>query len=230
MKKKGIKILLVDDDPDVIEIIRFNLDQEGYLISTASDGKRAIEEADREVPHLIIMDVMMPNMDGIEACGLLRKDPRFKETIIMFLTARGEDYSHVAAFDAGADDYVTKPVKPKVLVSKVKALLRRLREEDKNQEKLQIGKLIIDREKYQVTLDGKVFSLPRKEFELLFLLASKPEKVIKREKIMEIVWGSEVVVGDRTIDVHIRKLREKIGDKYFKTVKGVGYKFVPLNL
>ena len=230
MKKKGIKILLVDDDPDVIEIIRFNLYQEGYLISTASDGKKAIEEADREVPHLIIMDVMMPNMDGIEACGLLRKDPRFKETIIMFLTARGEDYSHVAAFDAGADDYVTKPVKPKILVSKVKALLRRLREEDKNQEKLQIGKLIIDREEYQVTLDGKVFSLPRKEFELLFLLASKPEKVIKREKIMEIVWGSEVVVGDRTIDVHIRKLREKIGDKYFKTVKGVGYKFVPLNL
>jgi len=230
MKKKGIKILLVDDDPDVIEIIRFNLDQEGYLISTASDGERAIEEADREVPHLIIMDVMMPNMDGIEACGLLRKDPRFKETIIMFLTARGEDYSHVAAFDAGADDYVTKPVKPKILVSKVKALLRRLREEDKNQEKLQLGKLIIDREEYQVTFDGKVFSLPRKEFELLFLLASKPEKVIKREKIMEIVWGSEVVVGDRTIDVHIRKLREKIGDKYFKTVKGVGYKFVPLNL
>ena len=230
MKKKGIKILLVDDDPDVIEIIRFNLDQEGYLISTASDGERAIEEADREVPHLIIMDVMMPNMDGIEACGLLRKDPRFKETIIMFLTARGEDYSHVAAFDAGADDYVTKPVKPKILVSKVKALLRRLREEDKNQEKLQIGKLIIDREEYQVTFDGKVFSLPRKEFELRFLLASKPGKVIKREKIMEIVWGSEVVVGDRTIDVHIRKLREKIGDKYFKTVKGVGYKFVPLNL
>ena len=228
MKKKGIKILLVDDDPDVIEIIRFNLDQEGYLISTASDGKKAIEEADKEVPHLIIMDVMMPNMDGIEACGLLRKDPRFKETIIMFLTARGEDYSHVAAFDAGADDYVTKPVKPKILVSKVKALLRRLR--DKDEEKLQIGKLIIDREEYQVTFDGKVFSLPRKEFELLFLLASKPEKVIKREKIMEIVWGSEVVVGDRTIDVHIRKLREKIGDKYFKTVKGVGYKFVPLDL
>ena len=230
MKKKGIKILLVDDDPDVIEIIRFNLDQEGYSISTASDGKKAIEEADREVPHLIIMDVMMPNMDGIEACGLLRKDPRFKETIIMFLTARGEDYSHVAAFDAGADDYVTKPVKPKILVSKVKALLRRLRDEDKNEEKLQIGKLIIDRPADRETTQGKVFSLPRKEFELLFLLASKPEKVIKREKIMEIVWGSEVVVGDRTIDVHIRKLREKIGDKYFKTVKGVGYKFVPLNL
>jgi two-component system alkaline phosphatase synthesis response regulator PhoP len=221
---------LVDDDPDVIEIIRFNLDQQGYSISTASDGKKAIEEAGRKVPHLIIMDIMMPNMDGIEACGLLREDPRFKETIIMFLSARGEDYSHVAAFDVGADDYVTKPVKPKILVSKVKALLRRLRDEDKDEEKLQIGKLIIDREEYQVTFDDKVFSLPRKEFELLFLLASKPGKVIKREKIMEIVWGSEVVVGERTIDVHIRKLREKIGDKYFKTVKGVGYKFVPLNL
>ena len=230
MKKKEIRILLVDDDPDVIEIIRFNLVQKGYSISTARDGKKALEEAYRKVPHLIIMDVMMPNMDGIKACELLRKDPRFKETIIMFLTARGEDYSHVAAFDAGADDYVTKPVKPKILVSKVKALLRRLRDEDKNEEKLKIGKLIIDREEYKVTFDGKVFSLPRKEFELLFLLASKPEKVIKREKIMEIVWGSEVVVGDRTIDVHIRKLREKIGDKYFKTVKGVGYKFVPLNL
>lgn len=230
MKKKGIRILLVDDDPDVIEIIRFNLVQEGYSILTARDGKKALEEANREDPHLIIMDVMMPNMDGIEACELFRKDPRFKETIIMFLTARGEDYSQVAAFDAGADDYVTKPVKPKILISKVKAILRRLKDEDKNEEKLKIGKLIIDREEYKVTFDGKVFSLPRKEFELLFLLASKPEKVIKREKIMEIVWGSEVVVGDRTIDVHIRKLREKIGDKYFKTVKGVGYKFVPLNL
>ena len=230
MKKKEIRILLVDDDPDVIEIIRFNLDHEGYGILTASDGKKAIEEAKKEVPHLIVMDVMMPNMDGIEACRLLRKDPRFNETIIMFLTARGEDYSHVAAFDAGADDYVTKPIKPRVLVSKVKALLRRLRDEHNKEAKLQIGKLIIDREAYQVTFDSKVFSLPKKEFELLFLLASKPEKVIKREKIMEIVWGSEVVVGDRTIDVHIRKLREKIGDKYIKTIKGVGYKFVPFNL
>lgn len=230
MKKKEIRILLVDDDPDVIEIIRFNLDHEGYGILTASDGKKAIEEAKKEVPHLIVMDVMMPNMDGIEACRLLRKDPRFNETIIMFLTARGEDYSHVAAFDAGADDYVTKPIKPRVLVSKVKALLRRLRDDYDKEVKLQIGKLIIDREAYQVTFDSKVFSLPKKEFELLFLLASKPGKVIKREKIMEIVWGSEVVVGDRTIDVHIRKLREKIGDKYIETIKGVGYKFVPLNL
>jgi two-component system alkaline phosphatase synthesis response regulator PhoP len=172
------------------------------------------------------MDVMMPETDGIEACEQLRKDPIFNDTIIMFLTARGEDYSYVAAFDAGADDYVTKPIKPKIIVSKVKALLRRLKKAEENQEKLQFGKLIIDREQYEITHKGKILSLPRKEFELLYFLASMPEKVVKREKIMEIVWGSEVVVGDRTIDVHIRKLREKVGDKYFKTVKGVGYKFV----
>jgi len=226
MKKKDIKILLVDDEPDVIEIIRYNLDQEGYKIYTASDGKEALKKAKKNIPHLIIMDVMMPNIDGIEACEQLRNDVSFNETIIMFLTARGEDYSQVAALEAGADDYVTKPIKPKIIVSKVKALLRRLKNEEPTQEKIQIGKLIIDRDKYEVTHMGKSFSMPRKEFELLYLLASKPDKVIKREKIMEIVWGSEVVVGDRTIDVHIRKLREKIGDKYFKTVKGVGYKFI----
>ena len=226
MKKKDIKILLVDDEPDVIEIIRYNLDQEGYKIYTASDGKEAIEKAKKKIPHLIIMDVMMPKMDGIDACEQLRNDIRFNDTIIMFLTARGEDYSYVAAFDAGADDYVTKPIKPKVIVSKVKALLRRLKKEEQTQEKIQIGKLIIDREQYEVTHMDKSFSMPRKEFELLYLLASNPDKVVKRDKIMEIVWGSEVVVGDRTIDVHIRKLREKVGDKYFKTVKGVGYKFI----
>ena len=205
---------------------RYNLDQEGYKIYTASDGKEAIEKAKKKIPHLIIMDVMMPKMDGIDACEQLRNDIRFNDTIIMFLTARGEDYSYVAAFDAGADDYVTKPIKPKVIVSKVKALLRRLKKEEQTQEKIQIGKLIIDREQYEVTHMDKSFSMPRKEFELLYLLASNPDKVIKRDKIMEIVWGSEVVVGDRTIDVHIRKLREKVGDKYFKTVKGVGYKFI----
>ena len=171
------------------------------------------------------MDVMMPEMDGIEACEELRSDPTFDDTIIMFLTARGEDYSYVAAFDAGADDYVTKPIKPKIIVSKVKALLRRLKNEEKNQDKIQFGKFIIDKERYEVTHKGRTFSLPRKEFELLFLLASRLDKVVKREKIMELVWGSGVVVGDRTIDVHIRKLREKLGNKYFKTVKGVGYKF-----
>ena len=226
MKKKDIKILLVDDEPDVIEIIRYNLDQEGYKLYTASDGKEALKKAKKNIPNLVIMDVMMPIMDGIEACEQLRNDECFNDTIIMILTARGEDYSYVAAFEAGADDYVTKPIKPKIIVSKVKALLRRLKNEEQTQEKIQIGKLIIDREQYEVTHMGKPFSMPRKEFELLYLLASKPDKVIKREKIMEIVWGSEVVVGDRTIDVHIRKLREKIGDKYFKTVKGVGYKFI----
>jgi two-component system alkaline phosphatase synthesis response regulator PhoP len=224
MKKKDIKILLVDDEPDVIEIIKFNLDQEGYQVKTATNGSEAVKKAKKTFPHLIILDVMMPEMDGIEACEILRKDPKFNNTIIMFLTARGEDYSYVAAFDAGADDYVTKPIKPKILVSKIKALLRRLKKEEET-EKLRFGKLIIDKEQYEVTQNGNTLSLPRKEFELLFLLASKPDKVVKREKIMEIVWGSEVVVGDRTIDVHIRKLREKIGDKYFKTVKGVGYKF-----
>jgi two-component system alkaline phosphatase synthesis response regulator PhoP len=226
MKKKDIKILLVDDEPDVIEIIRYNLDQEGYKLYTASNGMEALEKAKKKIPHLIIMDVMMPKMDGIEACEQLRNDIRFNDTIIMFLTARGEDYSYVAAFDAGADDYVTKPIKPKIIVSKVKALLRRLKKEEQTQEKIQIGKLVIDREQYEVTHMDKSFSMPRKEFELLYLLASNPDKVIKRDKIMEIVWGSEVVVGDRTIDVHIRKLREKVGDKYFKTVKGVGYKFI----
>ena len=226
MKKKDIKILLVDDEPDVIEIIRYNLEQEGYNVNIAYNGKEALQKAQKNTPHLIIMDVMMPEMDGIEACEEFRSDPTFNDTIIMFLTARGEDYSYVAAFDAGADDYVTKPIKPKIIVSKVKALLRRLKKEEENQDKIQLGKLIIDKEKYEVTHKGKTFSLPRKEFELLYLLASKPDKVLKREKIMEVVWGSDAVVGDRTIDVHIRKLREKVGDKYFKTIKGVGYKFV----
>jgi len=227
MKKSDIKILCVDDEPDILEILKYNLSNEGYNISTAADGKSAIEMAYNISPNLIIMDVMMPNMDGIEACEKLRSDDKFNDTIIMFLTARGEDYSHVAAYDAGADDYVTKPVKPKVLVSKVKGLLRRLQKViAKDINEIVFDDIKIDREKYKVYISDKVLNLPRKEFELLYLLASKPDKVYKREKIMETVWGSEVVVGDRTIDVHIRKLREKIGDKYFKTVKGVGYKFV----
>ena len=227
MKKSDIKILCVDDEPDILEILKYNLSNEGYNISTAADGKSAIEMAYNISPNLIIMDVMMPNMDGIEACEKLRSDDKFNDTIIMFLTARGEDYSHVAAYDAGADDYVTKPVKPKVLVSKVKGLLRRLKKViAKDINEIVFDDIKIDREKYKVYISNNVLNLPRKEFELLYLLASKPDKVYKREKIMETVWGSEVVVGDRTIDVHIRKLREKVGDKYFKTVKGVGYKFV----
>ena len=227
MKKSDIKILCVDDEPDILEILKYNLSNEGYNISTAADGKSAIKIAKDTIPNLIIMDVMMPNMDGIEACEKLRSDEKFNDTIIMFLTARGEDYSHVAAYDAGADDYVTKPVKPKVLVSKVKGLLRRLQKViAKDINEIVFHDIKIDREKYKVYISDNVLNLPRKEFELLYLLASKPDKVFKREKIMEIVWGSEVVVGDRTIDVHIRKLREKVGNKYFKTIKGVGYKFV----
>ncbi len=227
MKKSDIKILCVDDEPDILEILKYNLSNEGYNVSTAADGKSAIKIAYSISPNLIIMDIMMPKMDGIEACEKLRSDEKFNDTIIMFLTARGEDYSHVAAYDAGADDYVTKPVKPKVLVSKVKGLLRRLKKVIANDiNEIVFDDIKIDREKYKVYISDNVLNLPRKEFELLYLLASKPDKVFKREKIMETVWGSEVVVGDRTIDVHIRKLREKVGDKYFKTVKGVGYKFV----
>ena len=227
MKKSDIKILCVDDEPDILEILKYNLSNEGYNVSTAADGKSAIEIAYNISPNLIIMDVMMPNMDGIEACEKLRSDEKFNDTIIMFLTARGEDYSHVAAYEAGADDYITKPVKPKVLVSKVKGLLRRLQKViAKDINEIVFDDIKIDREKYKVYISDNVLNLPRKEFELLYLLASKPDKVYKREKIMETVWGSEVVVGDRTIDVHIRKLREKVGDKYFKTIKGVGYKFV----
>ena len=227
MKKSDIKILCVDDEPDILEILKYNLSNEGYNVSTAKDGVSAIKKANDSKPNLIIMDVMMPNMDGIEACEKLRNDLKFNDTIIMFLTARGEDYSHVAAYEAGADDYVTKPVKPKVLLSKVKGLLRRSNKkiEPENNE-IELENIKIDRESYKVYVSGQSLSLPRKEFELLYLLASKPDKVFKRDKIMEMVWGGEVIVGDRTIDVHIRKLREKIGDKYFKTVKGVGYKFV----
>ena len=224
MEKKNTKILLVDDEPDIVELIRFNLEQKGYQISTASDGLEAIKVAEKEIPHLIIMDVMMPNLDGIETCERLRQDDRFSDTIIMFLTARGEDYSYVAAFDSGADDYVTKPIKPKVLVSKVKGLLRRLKEKE-SKNVFVFNKLTIDRDSYKVINEDKELSLPRKEFELLFLLASKPGKVFTREKIMDKVWGGDVV-GDRTIDVHIRKLREKICNRYFKTVKGIGYKFI----
>ena len=227
MKKSDITILCVDDEPDILEILKYNLSSEGYNVLTANDGLSAISKAKEIIPNLIIIDIMMPNMDGIEACEKLRADQKFNDTIIMFLTARGEDYSHVAAYEAGADDYVTKPVKPKVLVSKVKGLLRRLKKViDNDINEIEFENIKIDREKYKVYISDKILNLPRKEFELLYLLASKPDKVFKRDKIMEMVWGGEVIVGDRTIDVHIRKLREKIGDKYFKTVKGVGYKFV----
>ena len=226
MKKENIKILLVDDEPDIVEIIRFNLERVGYQISTAYNGVEAIKVAEKEIPHLIILDIMMPGIDGIETCERLRQDSKFNDTVIMFLSARGEDYSYVAAFEAGADDYTNKPIKPKVLVSKVKGLLRRFKDVESTDTLLEFPNLRIDREKYKVTLNGEELSIPRKEFELFFLLASKPGKVFKREKIMDKIWGSDVVVGDRTIDVHIRKLREKLGDHWFKTIKGVGYTFV----
>jgi len=226
MKKKDIKILLVDDEPDILEIVGYNLTNEGYQIFTGENGVEAVKLAKKHKPHLIILDVMMPEMDGIEACEQIRKIPDLTETIITFLTARGEDYSQLAGFEAGADDYITKPIKPKVLMSKVKALLRRFKEEEKGDDILKIGNLVIDREEYKIIKNKKEIVLPRKEFELLSLLASKPNKVFKREDILDRVWGNEVVVGGRTIDVHIRKLREKIGDDSFKTIKGVGYKFV----
>lgn len=226
MNTKDIKILLVDDEPDILEIVGFNLANEGYTIITAENGLEAVKKAKKEKPHLIVLDVMMPEMDGIEACEHIRQIPELKDVIITFLTARGEDYSQLAGFDAGADDYITKPIKPKVLVSKVKALLRRYREEEKQGNIIKIGDLTIDRDEYNIILKGKKINLPRKEFELLSLLASKPDKVFKRDEILDKVWGNDVIVGGRTIDVHIRKLREKIGNNSFKTVKGVGYKFV----
>lgn len=226
MDKKDIKILLVDDEPDILEIVGYNLSNEGYKVITAENGLEGVKMAKKEKPQLIILDVMMPEMDGIEACEQIRQIPELQDSIVTFLTARGEDYSQVAGFEAGADDYITKPIKPKVLVSKVKALLRRFKEEEKQDNVVKIGNLTIDRDEYKILLKGKEIVLPRKEFELLSLLTSKPGKVFKREEILDKVWGNEVVVGGRTIDVHIRKLREKIGDQSFKTVKGVGYKFV----
>ncbi len=228
MKNTDIKILLVDDEPDILEIVGYNLKNEGYKVFTAKNGVEAVETAKKITPHLIILDIMMPKMDGIEACEKIRAIKGLEHVLITFFTARGEDYSQVAGFDVGADDYITKPIKPKVLVSKIKALLRRIKVTNTTQssDALVVGNITIDREEYVVIKDGKKLSLPRKEFELFSLLASKPGKVFKRDDILDNVWGNEVVVGGRTIDVHIRKLREKIGDDYFKTVKGVGYKFV----
>ena len=224
MKKNKIKILIVDDEPDIIEILKFNLENEEYKVISAENGKEALKLADQHLPNLIILDLMMPIMDGIETCERLRMDKKFNNTLIIFLSARGEDYSQVAAFESGADDYITKPIKPRILNSKVKALLRRFKND--SSQILSYQNIVIDSEKYIVEVHGKSINLPRKEFELLFLLASKPGKVFKREKIMESVWGSDVIVGDRTIDVHVRKLREKIGENFLKTIKGVGYQFI----
>lgn len=225
MKKRDIKILLVDDEQDILEIVGYNLGQEGYRIFTASNGLEAIENARKVLPHLILMDVMMPKMDGMEATEAIRKIDGLSNVIIAFFTARSEDYSQVAGFDAGADDYITKPIKPKLLVSKVKALLRRLKNGDSfAADTLNVAGITINREEYKIIKNDIEIILPRKEFELFYLLASKPGKVFTREEILERVWGNEVIVGGRTIDVHIRKLREKISEDLFKTIKGVGYK------
>lgn len=218
------RVLIVDDEPDILEFISYNLKKEGYEVYVNNNGRDAIQTAKRVHPHLILLDVMMPDLDGIETCRIIREDNSLKDTIIAFLTARNEDYSQIAGFDAGADDYINKPIKPRVLTSRLQALLRRLNGGDKSGQ-IDVAGLSINREKYLVTQDGVEHNLPRKEFELLSLLASKPGKVFTRDDILKQVWGGQVVVGDRTIDVHIRKLREKFGEDCIKTVKGVGYKF-----
>jgi len=231
MNDDKFKILLVDDEVDILEFISYNLEKEGYKVYTATNGLEAIKIAEKKLPHLIILDVMMPEMDGIAACEEIRKNPLLKNTVIAFLTARGEDYSQIAGFEAGADDYITKPIRPKVLVSRVKALLKRtgaatVAAVPADTNMLTIGNLVIDKERYLIKMGTEEMVLPRKEFELLSLLVSKPGKVFTREEIYYTVWGDNVVVGDRTIDVHIRKLREKIGNDHIKTLKGIGYKFV----
>ncbi|HRH02119.1 MAG: response regulator transcription factor [Bacteroidetes bacterium] len=225
MATEGQTILLVDDDTDILEFLSYNLRKEGYRVLTADNGKQAVEIALQEKPQLILLDVMMPGMDGVETCNQLRENSELQQVIIAFLTARNEDYSQIAGFEVGADDYISKPIKPRVLISRIKALLRRNRNLAPAVENLHLGGIVIDREQYCIEKDGEKIYLPKKEFELLALLSSKPGKVFTREHILSQVWGDDVVVGDRTIDVHIRKLREKLGDTYIKTVKGVGYKF-----
>jgi two-component system, OmpR family, alkaline phosphatase synthesis response regulator PhoP len=224
------KILVVDDETDILEFISYNLRNEGFSVHTATDGLMALESAVKIIPHLILLDIMMPGMDGIETCEKLRSHPALNNTLIVFLTARGEDYSQIAGFEAGADDYVVKPVKPKVLVSRINALLKRLDKDVQDIQAdtilLQKGDLKIDRERYIVFKGKDELSLPKKEFELLLLLASKPGRVYTRDEIFNRIWDDNVIVGDRTIDVHIRKLREKIGDDHIRTIKGVGYKFI----
>lgn len=225
MADKIFKILIVDDEQDVLEFLSYNLSKEGFEVFQADNGKAGIEIAKKEDPDIILLDVMMPEMDGIETSRTLREMPQFENTIIAFLTARTEDYSQIAGFETGADDYISKPIKPRVLISRLKALLRRYESKEEKKTIIDVGNLQIDRERYVIVFNGVDMSVPRKEFELLYLLASKPGKVFKREEILNEIWGRDVIVGDRTIDVHIRKIREKLGDELIKTVKGIGYKF-----
>ncbi len=231
MKSPEQKILLVDDEKDILEFISYNLKKEGYEVLTARNGRDGIEMARKYVPQLILLDVMMPEMDGIETCEEIRKIPGLENTVIAFLTARGEDYSQIAGFEAGGDDYIIKPIKPKVLISRIKALLKRYEYSvsgtvEPDNVRISSKDLVLDRERFLVLKEGKELTLPKKEFELLSLLISKPDKVFTRDEIFHRVWGDDIIVGDRTIDVHIRKLREKIGEDHIKTVKGVGYRFV----
>lgn len=225
MAEKTFKILVVDDEPDILEFLSYNLEKEGFSVETAENGKQALEKAKKNQPDIVLLDVMMPEMDGIEACRTMREMPQFEHTIIAFLTARTEDYSQIAGFETGADDYISKPIKPRVLVSRLKALLRRYEAKESKSSFLDVGNIQIDRERYLIIFNGTEMAVPRKEFELLYLLASKPGKVFKRDEILNEIWGRDIIVGDRTIDVHIRKLREKLGEDLIKTVKGIGYKF-----
>lgn len=224
-----MRILIIDDEIDILNIIQYTLVKQGFEVDISTNGKEGIDKAKKNIPDLVILDVMMPEMDGIEVCEVFRADSKFDHTVIAFLTARGEDFSQIAGLDAGADDYITKPIKPNLLISRVNALLRRKvqgEEEGTKNDALAFGDLIIDKQKYQVNKNGEELHLPKKEFELLYLLATKPNYVFERDFILNTIWGTDIVVGDRTIDVHVRKLREKIGSRFIKTVKGIGYKFV----
>jgi two-component system, OmpR family, alkaline phosphatase synthesis response regulator PhoP len=219
------KILLVDDEPDILDFLRYNLQKEGFQVYVANDGREGLQLAEQIKPDMVILDIMMPRMDGVELCRHLRSKPEFSQLIIVFLTARDEDYSQIAALDIGGDDYITKPIRPRVFISRIKALLRRLDRTDEADTVIAVADLLIDRERITVKQNEVEIELAKKEFELLLLLASKPGKVFTREEIFHKIWGTDVIVGNRTIDVHIRKLREKIGEDYIRTIKGIGYKF-----
>ena len=222
----GKKILIVDDEPDIIEFLQYNLKKEGYTVVTAQDGKHALHVAEREKPNLILLDIMMPELDGVETCRILRSKKEYNDVPIAFLTARDEDFSQIAALDVGGDDYITKPIKPRVLMSRINALLRRVGKlDEESQLIIQLSDLVINKEKVLVYKNDRPIELPKKEFEILWLLASRPGRVFTREEIFDKIWGADVIVGNRTIDVHIRKLRERLGETYIKTMKGIGYKF-----
>ena len=225
MDISSIKVLVVDDDPDIVEILKYNLKNSGYSVKSAGNGVEAVKKAKKFIPDIILMDVMMPEMSGIEACEEIKNIDQLSQAVIIFLSARSEDYTQISAYDAGADDYISKPVKPKILLKKISNIAKKINSEKNAPKTIDLGSIKINKEEYVVTKDKKEILLPRKEFELLFLLATKPEKVFTRDEIMNKVWGTQVIVGDRTIDVHVRKLREKIGEKHIKTLKGVGYKF-----